>query len=272
MEADEIQWKELKNAIKPVLKRIREFYIVGAEPFLYKDLYQMVYDLKVLGIKTGVQSNGTIQRFEILDVVDRFDTSIDGIGEIHERIRGRGTYRKTIAMVERALEKGNMGVVSITVMEDNIPFVEETVFTLMEKGVKRIDISPVVRWNMGTGLIPLMPRGSYSRAFIQDFLGVIKRLRDIPGVTFSPSWIASEPDKFFNTEMIETLYCGHFSAFRIQPDGSVVHCHHIRKVFGSVLKDDILTLWYKHMRNFREMLMKRNLYKFCKRCCRSEIL
>ena len=54
------------------------------------------------------------ERFEILDLVDRFDTSIDGIGEIHERIRGRGTYRKTIAMVERALEKGNMGVVSIT--------------------------------------------------------------------------------------------------------------------------------------------------------------
>ena len=66
--------------------------------------------------------------------------------------------------------------------------------------MRRIDISPVVRWNMGTGLIPLMPRGSYSRAFIQDFLGVIKRLRDIPGVTFSPSWIASEPDRFFNTE------------------------------------------------------------------------
>ena len=58
LETEEIQWNELKNALKPVFKRIKEFYIVGAEPLLYKNIYQMIYDLKSMGIKTGIQSNG----------------------------------------------------------------------------------------------------------------------------------------------------------------------------------------------------------------------
>ena len=272
LETEEIQWDELKNALKPVFKRIKGFYIVGAEPFLYKDLYQMVYDLKSMGIKTGIQSNGTIHWFEILDVVDRFDTSIDGPEEIHNRIRGDGSYKKTMTMIEKAIEKRKMGIVSITVMEENIFSVEDTIFKLINSGVKRMDISPVVRWNRPGELIPLMPIGSYSQGFIKDFLGLVNRLKDIPGVTFSPDWLSVMPERFFNAEKVEDFYCGHFNALRIQPDGSVVHCQHIRRVFGNVLKEDVLRLWYGQMRSFREELLKRNLYRFCRRCCRSEWL
>lgn len=101
---DEILSKEkIENIVKQGLPLGLNFVkITGGEPFLHKDLCEIIKNLSALGLRIGLETNGTLIGPKEASVLRENNVtcsvSLDGPNkEIHEHIRGvRGAFEKTI--------------------------------------------------------------------------------------------------------------------------------------------------------------------------------
>ncbi len=87
--------------------------LMGGEPFLRKDFWQVAKRIRELGMELSVITNGTVfteSTFSSLKELSprAVSVSLDAASpEIHDKIRGRkGAFKKTTLFMEKALEKG----------------------------------------------------------------------------------------------------------------------------------------------------------------------
>jgi MoaA/NifB/PqqE/SkfB family radical SAM enzyme len=76
----------------------RMIRFTGGEPLLRADIADIIKYSKNKGIFTTVASNGILvpEKIECLRNLNEINISVDGTEEIHDAIRGRGSYRKAI--------------------------------------------------------------------------------------------------------------------------------------------------------------------------------
>ena len=77
----------------------------GGEPFLYKNLEELLIFSKSLGFQNALASNGMLLQSEknqrILDYIDIIAISIDGQKELHDKIRGQmGAFEKMLKGID----------------------------------------------------------------------------------------------------------------------------------------------------------------------------
>jgi MoaA/NifB/PqqE/SkfB family radical SAM enzyme len=116
--------KEMKEQYK---KGARILFFEGGEPTLWKDGEKSLRDLIHAGRRVGYfvigyTTNGTNPIIEDSDVVS---VSLDGPKDIHDQIRGEGTYDKL--MENLAKTKHPNIFANMTIMRNNLQNVEETV-------------------------------------------------------------------------------------------------------------------------------------------------
>jgi MoaA/NifB/PqqE/SkfB family radical SAM enzyme len=75
----------------------------GGEPTLRSDLQDLIDYASFLGLKTIVVTNGTQDISKIAP--DRVWISIDGYGEAHDQIRGKGTFEKALETIKKNQDK-----------------------------------------------------------------------------------------------------------------------------------------------------------------------
>jgi MoaA/NifB/PqqE/SkfB family radical SAM enzyme len=89
---------------------VRRIRLIGGEPFLRGDIVQIIRHAKARGIHVNVVTDGTEISEERADQVvasglDTLRFSLDGVGEVHEKLRGkRGCYRKTADSIHHIQE------------------------------------------------------------------------------------------------------------------------------------------------------------------------
>lgn len=115
---NELTTKELKLIIDQLV-RLKVFYVfyTGGEPFLRKDISEILKYTHKKGIGISISSNGTVLNKDILNKVKDipftlFQISLDGTKKIHESIRGKGSWDKAIKAIKlaRSKLKGNIGL------------------------------------------------------------------------------------------------------------------------------------------------------------------
>lgn len=116
--ASKNQGFNLENSkIREMLTQIPEEFrteviISGGEPFLYKDLIQLIKELKVTLKYREVRiiTNGTVGHDaygEIKDYIDSIQFSVDGVtSDINDLSRGTGAYDKMVSGLKTASEVG----------------------------------------------------------------------------------------------------------------------------------------------------------------------
>ncbi len=128
--------------------------IMGGEPLVREDYFQVARCAKDLGMDVNFVSNGIL----VEDHIDRIrrigprvvGISLDGMRENHEKIRGPGTWDKTVRAIELLRESGIQTTVITTVSKINfkdLPALKDLIFG---KGIN---------WQIQTA----MPFGSFSR-------------------------------------------------------------------------------------------------------------
>jgi MoaA/NifB/PqqE/SkfB family radical SAM enzyme len=106
----------------------RHLHITGGEPLLWKGLFEILD----YGFNTGygsilINTNGTLITDEIskrlADYGSLFSMSIslDGPEELHDRMRGNGSYEKALKGIEKALDRGNNLIIFTTVTKSLLP-------------------------------------------------------------------------------------------------------------------------------------------------------
>jgi radical SAM protein with 4Fe4S-binding SPASM domain len=118
-----------------VLKGLDEFeriqglrvLISGGEPLIYSDFEGLNEYLRTYPLRKVLLTNGillTEKRLKDLSV-DEIQISIDGIGEGHEVIRGKGTYEKTLSALKRTVDAGFDVSVSTMIHPGNLDQFDE---------------------------------------------------------------------------------------------------------------------------------------------------
>ncbi|MEW5987936.1 MAG: radical SAM protein [Chloroflexota bacterium] len=110
----------------------QELFFTGGEPFILKDIYEMLAYASAR-IKTSVLTNAMLlqgQRLDSLAAVANphltVQVSLDGgRPEHHDAYRGRGTWEKTVAGIQRLQERGFRVRLSTTETPANSPYLDE---------------------------------------------------------------------------------------------------------------------------------------------------
>src|ERR1051325_566666 len=127
-------------------RRTRAIHYIGGEPFLRKDLGKIMQAARDAGMQNIVHSNGVFVRPVAdaeLNLVDVFNTCINGTPVSHDATRGIGTYEPALDTLRRVRRLG-IAVISDLVLtrengtEENI----EHVLALARELDFRVNVQP----------------------------------------------------------------------------------------------------------------------------------
>jgi len=101
----------------------------GGEPLLRKDIGKIIDYAKSKGIYVGLDSNGLLvkDKIEKINNVDLLQLSFEGLKEVQDFQRGKGSYDKVIEAIKIARMKGIKTAVSVTITKYNAPFLDRIV-------------------------------------------------------------------------------------------------------------------------------------------------
>lgn len=120
----------------------------GGEPLLYPKLESLIDRAHGLGYRVVAISNGyrvRPQHDAVLEKLDGLAISFDGIGEKHNRIRGRiDAYRAAIAALAHLKEIGKPAAAAYTVSRESLPDIPDFVEIALEHGVRAVQLRPLV--------------------------------------------------------------------------------------------------------------------------------
>ena len=113
--------------------------LMGGEPFMRDDWYDIAQCVKHLGMKVTIVTNGTmmekhIDRLSLLQP-QVVGVSLDGMKEVHDGIRGAGTWEKTVGAIEMLGESGIQTTVITTVSKLNFADLPKMRDLLIDKRV-----------------------------------------------------------------------------------------------------------------------------------------
>jgi MoaA/NifB/PqqE/SkfB family radical SAM enzyme len=145
--------KELTTAeVKKIIRQgsamgIKTLLLLGGEPFLRKDILQISTYAENMGMQVAIITNGTLidkalARRIIASKLEHLDFSIDGLEKGHDKIRGKGTFKKTLkaisileGMIEKSGSKLTIGT-NFTITNSNVSEMMPTV-RFFEKRYKK---------------------------------------------------------------------------------------------------------------------------------------
>lgn len=213
----------------------------GGEPLLYPNLIEIAKYAKKKRFFVNLNTNGTlINKTNARKIVNSFDTiriSLDGIGDLHDRISGvKGAYKKIIRgisyLTSEEKRKAKIGinfVVTKTNQEDVKEFVKE-----FKNKVDFISLLPEFSFNQDCRVRP--------KKLTSEIKSIQKDLQTNMKSGNTPIFMDKISLKFSKQNCdAGKLY------FTIFPGGSVFICPFYLKFYGSLRKENIKRI-YNRMR------------------------
>lgn len=114
--------KLIKHWIKELADfGVEEISIGGGEPFIRKDLPEIVQEIKSYGIRCGITTSGWLTGKVPFPPADHYEISIDGVKpETHDKIRGlKGSWKQAVKTVKLAKKKSSVSQVNFVLQADN---------------------------------------------------------------------------------------------------------------------------------------------------------
>ena len=120
---------------------VKTVFCLGGEPLLRIDLFEICRYVKANGIQMILITNGTlITRSSAKKIKEAFSdvqVSIDGLDEVNQYVRGKGSFAKAIRGVRYLLEQGVPVTVASTLSRRNIRGLDSFLDQLSAMGVHK---------------------------------------------------------------------------------------------------------------------------------------
>jgi len=210
----------------------------GGEPLLRRDLPEILAESHKR-FHTSVVTNGWLLRNRIDDLAPYLDllfVSLDGIGELHDRLRGiPGSYEKAVAGIRAARGRVPLAI-SSTITRENMDDTEKVVALARELGV---GVTFQVAYNYSTA-DSMAPEGQRLRATLERLLALKEAGAPI-----------LESREYF-TSVIDSWYrgipwrCKPWLTMNVDPQGRIVlPCYTLREYGGGehVWDVNVRELW-----------------------------
>ena len=155
----ELSVDEIKNLMDD-LKRLGvwAFDIVGGEPFLRRDIYEILEYAREIGLRIMVNTNGTIINEDIIDRLKKIypdlmvGISLDGPDpETNDFVRGNGSFEKALRGIKLFVEGGFDPVILNVINKRNWRKFEDMISLAKKIGVKKIYVDRFIP--VGRGVV-----------------------------------------------------------------------------------------------------------------------
>jgi radical SAM protein with 4Fe4S-binding SPASM domain len=248
------------------------FNITGGEPFLHTDIFEVLEDLRRRHFEVYLLSNGTLidqekARFLSWLGVKGVQVSIEGPEDIHEAIRGKGSFAASLKGVGHLIDAGVAVSLNATLSGINADHFIEMIDLASSLGVQKLGFSRLVPSGRGAGLLAqMLPKEEVRRIYAEIFF---HKKNGVEIVTGDPvaSQLASA-DGAADAGLFPTGGCAAgVSGFTILADGTMTPCRRLPIPLGNVMTDSIREVWATS--KVLEALRDRSAYKgkcgVCKR-------
>ena len=223
------------------------FNITGGEPFLRKDLFRILEAIVKEGFEIYILSNGTlIDRDKAGRLADQgirgVQISIEGPEEIHDKIRGKGSFSSSVTGIKNLLDAGIPVTMNVTLSGINAGSFKDIMDIACSLGVQRLGFSRLVPSGRGSSLIrssleSAQVRQIYERIFSIGAMGVELVTGDPVANQMGSSAEVQDSD-------IASGGCAAgVSGLTILSDGTITPCRRLPIHAGNVRTDSIRELW-----------------------------
>jgi radical SAM protein with 4Fe4S-binding SPASM domain len=154
--APRIPLDDIRTILKAAYERHNRYVsITGGEPFLYKQLFDVLEFAHDLGFWITILSHGGLLDLARIERLKKFwrlriRISLDGPDrQSHDLLRGEGTFDNTVSKISMLVRSGiNVGI-GVTVSENNLDSVEDMLQFCADLGVSFVRCVPVARVRKG---------------------------------------------------------------------------------------------------------------------------
>ncbi len=222
--------------------------ITGGEPFLHRDIFEILEELRRRRFEIFLLSNGTLinkdkARFLSWLGMKGVQVSIEGPEEIHDSIRGRGSFASSLRGIEHLVNEGVMVSLNVTLSDINADRLPDMVALSSSLGVQRLGFSRLVPYGRGAELMDRIlerdrVRDLYQRIFSIESDG----LKIVTGDPLASQMFRSSNSLDEGTVPLGGCAAG-ISGLTLLPDGTVLPCRRLPVPIGNVKKDSLREIW-----------------------------
>lgn len=284
--------------------KMKSIKLVGGEPLIRADIFELMDYLDKNGIKIVLQSNCTLINEGMMEKLSKYGNltdliaSLDGKQEAHDNIRGvPGTFARlnhALALVRKKRPDINITIFGMMLINDNVDKLYELIDTARAMDIYSLNIlfeqvyvaqnvenaekifKQELGWEPGAYQINTQIREPEFAPDL-DISGLKDKLDKIREygimkkcyVNFTPFNYYNNLEGYLKKKPVR-VFCTKLLSpqLRINQKGDVIWCDTIEKSFGNLLEKTPDEIWLSEdYQKFRKFLFKRSL-PICTRCCK----
>lgn len=270
---DELSTEEAKGLIRQVAEFSKYFVIIGGEPLLRDDLFELVDYAHELGLPCSLITKGTILSEEWAEEAAKRDLlvniALDGLTpDMCDRLsRTDGTYHKTRKAIDICLKAGILQGITSTLMKPNAKETLDIMDFAAGLGVEGcwMSLRP-----LGRGLETyreLALTGPGYEKYLQSFYHRANEIKKKTGLNFyvyDPIYCRVLHQHGNDTYNI----CGIGSYLNVNANGDVIACLFADLKVGNIREKSLKEIWSEVIANsfFNEIHDPKNLKGACEKC------
>lgn len=240
----------------------------GGEPLLREDLFELIYFTNQHKINTCLTSNGILIENGIAKElfssgIGVVNVSIEGPEEIHDSLRGRGSFKKALKALENLFHYKIETTIATVVCRQNYPFLPFIFDLARQFGVTTIKLQPfnaifLIKKSLSRDFFVAPGEAKEIKQHIDTAINLSKKYN-----------ISTNPENYLYS--IPAYLCGMreishnngcaalYNSCPISADGNIYLCWKLsNKILGNVKKNELSKVWNSNKHNWqREKIIKR---------------
>jgi radical SAM protein with 4Fe4S-binding SPASM domain len=225
----------------------RSMNITGGEPLLRPDIFVILDEVRKQGFDCSLLTNGTLISPDVATRLASMglagvQVSIEGPEEVHDSIRGRGSFSASASGIEYLVDAGVTVTINATISSLNASSMRHIIAFGSHIGVKRIGFSRLVPAGRGRSLIYRLLQPLEVRELFDSVLALEIRALEI--VTGDPLAVQMKNPSIADAGNTAISGCAAgVSGLTILPNGNVTPCRRLPLSLGNVRRDSLREIW-----------------------------
>jgi AdoMet-dependent heme synthase len=225
------------------------FNVTGGEPFLRVGFFDILDRLVQTGFEIYILSNGTRITLEMARKIAALGVhgvqiSLEGPEEIHEQIRGQGSFAAALQGVRNLLQAGVHVSLNATISRLNAAYFPEMVRLARDLGVPRLGCSRLVPAGHGKDLLGNLLTPDETKQFYGNLLSMqVEGLEIATGDPMAAQMNATPPADEENNSFPAGGCAAGVSGLTILADGTVTPCRRLPIPLGKVGENSLREIW-----------------------------
>ena len=230
------------------LSFISSFNVTGGEPFLRKDIFRVIEQLKENKFDTYILTNGTLITREIASVLSLLEIkgvqiSIEGPEDIHDDIRGRGSFAAALKGIRYLVDAGLELTLNTTLSALNAPYFVDMIKLASSLGAQRLGFSRLVPAGCGKKMIDSMLEEDVLEDLYTSIFSMYTNGLHITTGDPIAEQLRNPAGEDTDNPMPSGGCAAGVSGLTVLPDGTITPCRRLPVPIGNVKKDSLRELW-----------------------------